>query len=349
MAIPRPYCAIIIGQSYGEVGYFANPGYVAFAEAVRRSIDSAPATVQATIGTTVSAGDLMQLYNNAYGGSSVLAANAGSAGNYWVENDQSTAGPRLTTTLSDIAGYSGLIRTILYSHGEQEAGMLASEAASFDAKAAILDAIFPQVRLAINASNPNGMPIWVDMLGPRYPSGELGEYWMRDRLIEIVEAGTRVYMGAEKYAVQLDGTTHPTPLGYRQIGAHVGRKAAAWLLDPTNADVRGPQITNPVRSGSDVTVTISVPSGETLEKPSSPDFFGLFDASDGRIDIDGFTWSGNDLTIHGAQTPAKLRYPCPTGENLVDISKIIRLSDPADPVYVGEPGLPLESMLTHTF
>jgi hypothetical protein len=226
--------------------------------------------------------------------------------------------------------------------------MIATEAESQTAKTAINDVLWPQIRSALNPGNPGGMPLFVDMLGPRYAHQEVAEYWMRDRLLELIASNTDVYRGAEKYALQLDATTHPTPAGYMQMGAHTGRKAASWLLDTTQVPA-GPSITSPIRAGNNATVTISVPAGGTLVKPSEPDFFGLFDASDNRIDITGYSWAGNDLTLTGATQPAKLRYPCPTGKKNVDITKIIRLSDPVNRIYTGEPGFVLESMATHVF
>lgn len=350
MTITRSLTFLVIGQSYGREGYENQPAYAAFCEAVRKSIDSDPATINSLTGLSVAAGDLLQMRNHCTDGSAILEANDGGPG-YWVDDDLVTPGPLLSAVVTAIGTYGGVKpMPTIWSHGEQDAGIITTEAQSQLVKTAVNDVLWPQIRTAIHAANANGQPIWVDMLGPRYSGDELAEYWIRDRMIELIDATTRIYRGAEKYALQLDDTTHPTSGGYAQMGAHTGRKVASWLLDTTQSP-RGPGVTSPVRSGNNVTVTISVPAGKTLVKPSSPDFFGLFDGSENRIPITGYSWNGNDLTLSAGSQPAKLRYPCRPIDNRqnVDINNIIRLSSPVDPVYTGEPGLVLESMATHTF
>jgi hypothetical protein len=356
--IPRTFPYITIGQSYAATGYFYGYSHWAFSNYIRRLINTAAGTINANTFLTVAPGDMLQLHNRAIGGSSILAAFAGSTG-YWVEDDLVTNGPLLNDALTAIAGIASaglqMPLPMLYSHGEQEASLIVSEAQSHDAQTAIEDVLWPAIRAACDSSgtNPTGMPVFVDMLGHRFDGDEMGEYWMRDRLIESVQAGYRTYYGVEKYALQLDMTTHPVKAaqGYMQQGAHAARKVGAWLLNPAatvgSPGMRGPYISGATRSGQDVEVVITVPSGGTLIKPSEPDFFGLFDASENRLEITAFNWSGDNVTLTASGgVPAKLRYPCSTGKSVVDTSKIIRLEDPSDWVYPGEIGFPLESMKT---
>lgn len=355
MTIPRTLVALIIGQSYGRAGYDVQAAWWAFCTAIRRVIDSDTSTINSNTGLSLSAGDCLLARNRAADGSAVLERNDGGAG-YWVGDDLASAGPLLSSAISAIGGYSPKPLITIDSHGEQDAGLMSGASEAADWKTAKLY-MLTEIRTAINSGNPTGMPVWMDILGPRFPAHEIGEYLVRDKMIEIVDENTRIYRGAEKYALQLDGTTHPVAGsdGYAQMGAHTGRKVASWLVD-TSQSPSGPSIINPQRNGRDVSVTISVPAGQTLVKPANPEWFGLFDGSENRIPISNFSWSDNVLTMTAAPSPApipaKLRYPCrpiPTSPINVDITKIIRLSNPVDPIYPGEPGFVLESMKTHTF
>jgi hypothetical protein len=343
----RPVHVLVVGQSYGLEGYRAS-SYYPFCEVVRKQIDASPASVAATLGVSVSAGDVLQFRNRCIGGSAILQAHAGSAG-YFVADDLVTAGPLLTTALSAISGYAVKPQIMLYSHGQQDARTITTEAQSISAQTAMEDVLWPQIRTALNSGTPAAVPIFVDMIGPRYASDEIAEYWMRDRLIESIDAGTNVHRGAETYGCQLDATVHPTEAGYQLMGAHAGRHVNAWIVDGVTS-LRGPSIASAVRTGNNVAVTITVPATKTLVKPTAPDFFGLFDGSDNRIAITGYSWVGNVVTLTAASTPSKLRYPCrPIGSadsRTIDIDNIIRLTDPSDPVYAGEPGLLLESTVT---
>jgi len=346
MAFDRSLHFVLFGQSYVRAGYEYQPAYATFCTAIKRAINTDAAAITTNTGVSVAAQDVLQRRQHATDGTAVLAANAGSMG-YWVEDDGTTPGPRLSAAVSAIGGYATRPVLAVYSHGEQDATKVTTQSAANDVVAAMADTIIPDIRAAIDAGAPTDVPVWLDMLGPRYPGDELGEYMIRDGMIGIVEAGTNLFRGAEKYALQLGQDTHPTPAAYQQMGAHTGRKVANWLVNQT--DLRGPSITSPVLAGSNVTVTINVPSGKTLIKPSRPTFFGLFDESDAPIEITGYAWIGNDLTLTCASPPAKLRYPVRPDETLVDITRIIRLSSPSDPVYDGEHGLVLESMVTHVF
>lgn len=346
MALSRPIHFVVFGQSYGRIGYEYGAAYWAFCTAIKNVIATDYATISTNTGLTVAADDVLQRRQHATDGSAIVQANQGMTG-YWVANDLTTPGTLLSDATTAISGYGTAPILGVYSHGEQDAVKITTQAQAADVGTAIEDVILPEIRAAMNAGTPTNVPIWLDVLGPRYSGDELPEYWIRDAMLAIIDAGTNLFRGAEKYALQLGSDAHPTPESYRQMGAHTGRKVANWLVNSATLD--GPSISTPSLSGLDVTVPISVPSGKTLVKPASPDFFGLFDGSDNAIAITGYSWSGDNLTITGASAPAKMRYPVPTGSDDVNISKIIRLSDPSDPLYTGEPGLVLESMITHTF
>lgn len=345
MAITRPLFSIVVGQSYGRAGYSARAAYTMFSRAVSRAIDASAAAILAESGVTVAPGDLLLWRNRAVDGSAIIAANAGSPG-YWVENDTTTAGPLLTATLAAIAGYSPTKpHFVLYSHGEQDATSLVSVAVADDMKTALTGKLWPSIRSAINSGAPTDVPIFVDMPGPRYAVDELDEYTVRDRLIDAVNEGTNIFWGIEKYALPLDATTHPSSdVGYRQQGAHAGRKVAAWLVDHDSVP-RGPSITGVSRSGNRLTVAISVPAGKTLVKPAAPIFFGAWNGST-KLSLSGFSWSGNDLSFDCSGTPTTFRYPARTGNRIVDLTSIVRLTDPSDPLYTDEIGFPLESCKT---
>lgn len=182
-------------------------------------------------------------------------------------------------------------------------------------------------------------PVFCDMPGPRY-AAQLGSEWLiRNELIALVDGTVpSLYRGAEKYALALDATVHPTETGYRQMGAHTGRKVAHWLR--TGEELRGPQIGTVTRAGNVVSVPILTPSGQTLIKPLAPRHFGLVNTAGQAVAISAMSWSGDTLRLTAASTPAKLRYPVAAP---VDVSQIIRLSAPGDPLYPDEPGLVLES------
>lgn len=348
MTLVRSRHFLVVGQSYGREGYQHGGSYGPFMSAIRDAISADPATIQSRIGgsPTIADGQLFQLLNRAVDGSAVLQQNDGGSG-YWVENDLITDGPLLASAISAIGADTTGHSCIVYSHGEQDSANLSTASEATNVATAMLH-LLTELRTAENPGNPGGVPVFVDMLGPRFPSNELGEYLLRDAMIDMIDANARIYRGAEKYAAFLDSTTHPAEgfEGYARLGAWAGRKAAHWLLNDAALD--GPSIGTVTRTGSSVTVPINVPVGETLIKPSVPDFFGLFDASENRIPITNYSWSGDTLTLTAAETPAKFRYPARKGGNS-DIRKIVRLSDPSSPYYPGEPGLPLESVKTVTF
>lgn len=351
MALNRPIAFGVIGQSYGSSGYNNNPGYWAFAMALRNlAITVDPTTVGTTLGVSIASTDGVGMLNSAVDGSAIVQANAGGAG-YWVADDLVTAGTPLTNAVNKFSGASTKPQIIIYSHGEQEAVKLLTEAASYAPQTAIVNKLLPDVRSACNAGSPTSVPVWIDLLGPRFAGSELAEYWMRDRLLGVIAGGTNIFRGIEKYQGQLTrDTIHPSPATYKLYGAQLGRKVTSWLLGL--GELRGPQINTVgvIKSGNQVTIPITVPSGKTLVKPASPRFFGFFDGSDNRIDITSWSaWSGNSITATLASAPSKMRYPAarPASEgDLIDITQIIRLSDPSPALYVGETGLPLESIQT---
>lgn len=343
MTFSRSRAFATIGQSYAEQGYDRTPCYSSFMEAVRRVISTDAATIQSNIGgtPTLEDGHIFQRRKYAVGGSAVLAANTGSSGNYWVEDDGVTSGPRLTTAVDGITALTQKPIIFVYSQGEQDALFVTTSLEANDVSDAMFDAIITDVRTAAGSSS---LPVFVDMLGPRYSGSEFGEYLLRDAMIDMVDDNSNVFRGAEKYAAILDNTTHPTTdFGYARLGAWSGRKVATWLVDGTPEG--GPSISGVVRSGNDVEFTITVPDGKTLVKPDSPDFFGLFDGDDNRIAITDFSWGGDNLTVTGETQPSFVRYPARKGGS-VDIENVVRLSDPEEPIFDGEVGYPLESMKT---
>lgn len=339
------------GQSYLAEGFDNTALYGVLSACIIRAISDNAAAIQANIGgsPTIASGQAFQRRNYAVGGSAVLAENTGAAGNYWVENDGTTSGPLLTSAVNAVTALTQKPSFWLYSHGEQEVGFVATSIYATEIAGVMKSAIIAGLRTASGATDATGWPVWVDMLGPRFSGDEVGEYLLRDAMISTVNDGAPLLRGAEKYALLLDNTTHPTTdnNGYGRYGAWLGRKLSAWLLD--GSDLRGPSISSAVRSGSNVAVTISVPSGGTLVKPSEPDFFGLWDGSGARLGITNYSWSDNVLTLTADGTPATFRYPARQPNNRrADISRIVRLSDPADPLFDDEPGLPLESVSTVT-
>lgn len=345
MAITRPLVALAVGQSYGAIGYNERAAYTMFTRAIQSVFASSAAAILSESGLTVTALSALQLYNKAVTGSAILQANAGTSG-YWV-SDAMADGPLLTAALTSIAGYATKPHVILHSHGEQDSTGLVSDTAADNMQTALTTVLWPHLRSAINSGSPTSIPIFMDMLGPRYPIDEQKEYKVRDRIIDAVTAATNVFWGVEKYALQLAGDVHPadTGLGYAQMGAWIGRIVASWLVSHS-AVLTGPSISGVTRVGNRVTVAVNVPAGKTLIKPAAPDFLGLFDASENRLPTSNYAWSGNDLSFDVPATPAKFRYPARTGKLLVDTSKIIRLADPSDPLFTGEIGLPLRSCKT---
>lgn len=337
---------VTAGQSYGREGYNNGYAYGPFFEAIRRAISTNSSDLQTHLGGSpaIAAGQVFQLANGCYDGSAVLQKHTGAAGNYWLENDGETAGPRLDDHLAVLAAQTLSRSVVVYSHGEQDAGYTSTTVLA-DEVAAGMTELLLAIRTVLNPVGPNALPVFWDILGPRYSTHEMNEYRLRDAMLTEIDGLSRNFRGAEKYALRLDGTTHPSEDndGYGRMGAWTGRKVAKWLIDL--GELRGPQIGTVTRSGSSVSVPIVTPSGGTLIRPSEPDFFGLFDASDNRIPITSYSWSGDTLTITGATEPARFRYPARKG-GAADIEKIVRLANPSDPIFEGEPGLPLESAQT---
>ncbi|NPD15794.1 hypothetical protein HOY34_11335 [Xinfangfangia sp. D13-10-4-6] len=345
MAFERTRYAAFFGQSYGREGFQVGGAWAAFIESIRRLIAADPALVHSRIsGPTITSTETFENLNCAWDGSAVLQKHTGAADNYWLENDGTTAGPRLTAALAAMAGAGVGYGALCYSHGEQDAAFTTTATLANEARAG-MEAIRQAARTAINPGNPNGIPWFVDLLGPRFTLHEMNEYRLRDAMLDMIGGDTRTFRGAEKYAANLDATTHPAEdfSGYARLGAWAGRKMAKFYTDL--GELRGPQIGAVIRSGSAVTVPITTPGDVALVRPDRPDFFGLWDASGTRLPITGFGWTGNTLTITAGGTPATMRYPA-RSDRPHDITNIIRLNNPADPVFPGEPGLPLESVRT---
>jgi hypothetical protein len=344
MGLVRSRAVLIAGQSYGDSGYISGGGsYGPFMESVRRAIVADAAAVQARLGgsPTLASQDVFRTVDAAVDGSAVLQANKGSADNYWLEDDGTTNGPRMTAALSAISGASEDWALTVYSHGEQDAGF-ATTTAIAENVADGMATIWSKIRTAQTAN----YAIFVDVLGPRFAVHEFNEYRLRDAMLAEIAAGTNVFRGAEKYSALLDSTTHPSQkdgAGYAYLGAQTGRKVATWLQ--TGTPESGPTISGVTRSGNTVTVAITVPGGRTLQKPAAPEFFGLFNSAGERLTNTAYSWDGNNLTITGSGAPATFRYPArPTKPHSVE--SIVRLNNPSDPLYTGEPGLPLESIAT---
>ena len=346
MAFERSRYSVALGQSYGEVGYKYGGSWGPFMNAIARVMRTNPTQVQSRIGGSPSISG-SQVFSNviaSWGGSAVLERNSGASGNYWLENNGTTAGPRMTEAQGIIGALTNPFGACVYSHGEQDVNGATSATLAGEIVAG-MQRIRDLSRLAIRPASPATVPFFVDLIGPRYAAGEMGEYLLRDAMISSLISQANTFWGVEKYALSLDSTAHPTNDndGYGRMGAWAGRKVANWLA--TGAELRGPSISSVTRSGNTVTVNISVPAGESLVTPSQPDFFGLWNAAGKRLPITRHTWSGNTLELEAESPAATFRYPA-RSDRPHNISSIVRLSAPASPLFVGEHGLPLESTTT---
>ena len=333
---------LTFGQSYAAQGYGNRWSAYAFAVAMRRAIATDAAAITSRLGVTVSAADLTQLHQVAVNGSAIRQANAD--GNDWWVNNDGSASALLNSVVAAMAGYGARPRIAVWSHGERDAQYVADAAAVALVKSAVTNRLFPDIRAAMIPGNPTGARIWVDMLGFRIVGDEDRENMLRDMIVEIITETQGVFRGAEKYAAELDATLHPTQAGYQMLGAHTGRRVAHFLV--TGNQLEAPTISGASRSGNTVTVNIAVPSGGTLVKPAHPGHFGLYNAGGAKMPYSAM-WAGDTLTLTTPNQAVSLRYPA--RENNFDASRIIRLADPNDPIYPGEPGLPLQSRLPIVF
>lgn len=350
MTITRNRNLVAFGQSYAADGLNFRPGY----EGLVKGLQS------------VSSSNVPLLINTAENGSAIREENAGLSAGHWVNND-GTAGSHLTNAVSEISTQwpGNVVAAFIWSHGEQEATKIIEESTWADMVAradraydAAESRLLPDIRAAIHATNGGGMAVFADLPGPRFRPQELGEYAVRDRLLEWINTSSSDdnFRGAEKYAVPLDDTTHPSDLGYFQLGVWQGRKLGAWyantgVVDPApgpSIDTGNVSVTNPSDPALNTTITVPIitPSGETLVMPDNPDFFGVWDANGARLRITA-SGSGSNvtLTVLDNAAPATLRYPAAIGDRPFDQDNIIRLSR----TVTGdsrEMGLPLESIAT---
>lgn len=338
MARSLPF--LTFGQSYVEQGYGRNASLSPFNVALRRAISSSAAAISTRLGVTVAADDMTQLRQRGVGGSAILQANDNGNG-HWV-TDAYAAGSLLTTAVAAIGTYADKPQFAIWSHGEADAQSSSLNVANV--QTAITTRLFPDIRNACDSGAPNSVLIFADILGFRYIADQDRENALRDMMLNVISAGTNVFRGAEKYAVELDSTFHPTQIGYQTLGAQTGRKVAELIA--TGNILEAPSIATASRSGTSVTVNISVPSGKTLVKPEHPAHFGLYDAGGVRLPY-AASWSGDSVTLTCPSVPVSLRYPA--RETSFDASRIVRLSNPTDAIFPGEPGLPLQSRLPITF
>ncbi|MCV2448897.1 hypothetical protein [Paracoccus sp. DMF] len=338
--MPRTLPFLTFGQSYVEQGYGRNASLSPFNVALRRAIATSAAAISTRLGVTVAAGDMTQLRQRGIGGSAILQANDGGNG-YWVANGNS-AGPLLTAAVAAIGTYADKPQFAIWSHGEADAQSSSLNVANV--QTAITTRLFPDIRSACDSGAPNSVLIFVDILGFRYIADQDRENALRDMMLNVISSQTNVFRGSEKYAVELDSTFHPTQIGYQTLGAHTGRRVAELIA--TGNVLEAPAIATAGRSGTSVTININVPSGKTLVKPVHPAHFGLYDAGGVRLPYSA-SWSGDSVTLTCPSVPVSLRYP--DREVFFDASRIVRLADPADPIFPGEPGLPLQSRLPIVF
>lgn len=339
--MPRSVHFLTFGQSYAEQGYGRGQSYGPFAIALRRAIATSASAIGTRLGITVAADDMVQLRQIAVGGSAIRQANDGGTG-WWVQNNNNR-GSLLTPALAVINAYPVKPQFALWSHGERDAQVATTQAEIDAVQTAITSRLFPDIRAALNASAPNSVRIFVDLLGFRYLADQDRENGLRDMMLSLLGSQPSLYRGAEKYAIELDSTFHPTERGYLTLGAHAGRQVAAVLA--TGVELEAPGISTATRSGNRVDVTISVPAGKTLVKPAMPSHFGVYDAGGVRMAYRA-SWAGNVLSLTTPNAPARLRYPA--REAVFDASRIVRLSDPVDPLFLNEPGIPLQSRLPIT-
>jgi len=147
-------------------------------------------------------------------------------------------------------------------------------------------------------------PVMIDPLGRRGGTftNTGGAQLVREAEDEVALENAYVTRGPDKYDQALFDDVHLTDTGYVNQCERMGRKALD-LLGFTTGGVDGPSITNAVRSGTSITVTITHDAGADFTPTTGIEGFHFFDdASEINITAAVRT-NATTITLTLASTP----------------------------------------------
>jgi hypothetical protein len=197
--------------------------------------------------------------------------------NYWWDNTTNRRGPAFDTFYDQINPVGAKPTAILWAQGEQDGHVMGVHTTATEYKDALI-AIFQDMR---NVLGP--IPIYIQKIGRRVGSYSNfgGIQTVRDIQSEIIAENNFIFDATETCDLPLFDDVHLTNVGYDTAAT---RNSLAVL----NQDgALGPKITNAVRAGTSITVTLDHDTGTDFTPTSGIEGFKFFD-------------NGSEITITSA-------------------------------------------------
>jgi len=244
------------GQSL-MVGYF---------DSQESNAESGKQTLRSTIGAEIGSNTVV-FANGATGGSA--AAKTSDDTNYWWDNAASKRGTALKTFYSNFREVGFRPNIILWSQGEQDSANIPSNTTPAEYKQALLS-IFQDIR-----AEYGDIPIVIQKIGRRTTgySNTGGYQAVRDVQNELIAEYDWIHDGAETYDLGLytgdSMNVHLTDTAYDAAAQRNARIILDLLGYNLMGSVHGPVITDAVRDGTTVTVTISHDAGSDFTPTSA--------------------------------------------------------------------------------
>lgn len=231
------------------------------------------------------------LVDGSTGGSA--ACKTSNAVDYWWDLATNTRGPSFDTFYQEIEMVGANPTLILWGQGEEDSHNIPANTTQAEYKQA-LEAIFADMRQIFG-----DIPVYVQRIGRRNSFANPGGVQaVRNVQQELINENSWCYEAAEIYDLTLYDQVHLTDNAY----VTVAQRNSMALLNQSGAT--GPVITNAVRSGTTITVTLSHDSGTDFTPSSNIEGFKFFDDTTEISITNAVRTNSTTITLTLASTPA---------------------------------------------
>ncbi|MEM6781117.1 MAG: sialate O-acetylesterase [Pseudomonadota bacterium] len=233
----------------------------------------------------------------------VVVANGSTAGSRLIDNDGTGWYNPNTQVYGDAYnywkavrdGFTGTCEAILFDQGESD--VAESKA---DYKTALLT-VLTQLRNDCGGT----VPVIIIPIGGRSDSEQNGYQNIREAQQELASENSWIHLAPEKFDQELEASgTHLTDTGYQANAPRVIRKTIDVLGETVSGGVDGPTITNAIRSGTTVTVTLSHDSGADFMPSSGIEGFVFLDGITEIAITSAIRTNATTITLTLASSPS---------------------------------------------